>query len=146
MDDLFPELKPDIPPAAPGAAGKRSGPDLADLAGHLAGLSRHKVFIGASSWKYPGWVGQLYNRERYVYRGRFAETRFERECLREYAATFRTVCVDAAYYTFPSAKHLDGLMGQVDAGFQFTFKVTDAITVRKFPNLPRFGQIGRAHV
>jgi hypothetical protein len=31
-----------------------------------------------------------------VYRGKVAKTRFERECLSEYAEVFKTVCVDAA--------------------------------------------------
>ena len=51
---------------------------------------------------------------------------------------FKTVCVDAAYYSFRSEKYLDGLVEQVPSDFQFGFKVTDEITVRKFPNLPRF--------
>jgi uncharacterized protein YecE (DUF72 family) len=59
------------------------------------------VFIGTSSWKYQGWFGQLYDRARYEYRGRFAEARFNSECLGEYSEVFKTVCVDAAYYTFP---------------------------------------------
>jgi uncharacterized protein YecE (DUF72 family) len=52
---------------------------------------------------------------------------------------FKTVCVDAAYYTFPSDKYLAGLVEKVPPDFQFGFKVTDEITVRKFPNLDRFG-------
>jgi len=52
---------------------------------------------------------------------------------------FKTVCVDAAYYTFPSVKYLEGLAAQVPSDFQFAFKVTDAITLKRFPNLPRFG-------
>lgn len=102
-------------------------------------LAARGVFLGTSSWKYPGWIGQLYTHDRYVYRGRYAETRFERQCLAEYAEVFPTVCVDAAYYQFPSERQLTGLAEQVPAGFQFTFKVTDEITIRKFPNLPRFG-------
>jgi uncharacterized protein YecE (DUF72 family) len=97
------------------------------------------VFIGTSSWKYQGWLNQLYTPARYEYRGKVAATRFERSCLAEYAEVFKTVCVDAAYYTFPSEKYLDGLVAQVPSDFQFGFKVTDEITVRKFPNLPRFG-------
>ena len=31
-------------------------------------------------------------------------------------------------------------MAQVPVDFQFGFKVTDQITIKKFPNLPRFGQ------
>lgn len=104
-----------------------------------AALARAGVFIGTSSWKYPGWLGQLYREATYHYRGRFAETRFDRECLREYAEVFGTVCVDAAYYRYPDARFLDGLVGKVPGSFQFTFKVTDEITVKRFPNLPRFG-------
>jgi hypothetical protein len=59
-----------------------------------------------------GWLGTLYDRARYEYRGKFAQTRFKRECLREYAETFKTVCVDAAYYTFPSTQYLEGMVNQ----------------------------------
>ena len=76
---------------------------------------------------------------RYEYRGKVARTRFQRECLAEYAEIFKTVCVDAANYTFPSRKYLAGMASQVPPDFQFAFKVTDEITVRKFTNLPRFG-------
>jgi uncharacterized protein YecE (DUF72 family) len=102
-------------------------------------LAAHGIFIGTSSWKYEGWLGQLYTPQRYDYRGKVARTRFERQCLREYAEVFKTVCVDAAYYDFPKRDRLLGLAEQVPEDFRFGFKVTDAITVRKFPNLARFG-------
>ena len=35
----------------------------------LATLAAAGVFLGTSSWKYPGWLGQLYTRDRYVWRG-----------------------------------------------------------------------------
>lgn len=104
-----------------------------------AELAAKGIYVGTSSWKYPGWFNQLYTPSRYEYRGKIATTRFERSCLAEYAEVFKTVCVDAAYYTFPSEKYLDGLVSQVPSDFQFGFKVTDEITVKKFPNLPRFG-------
>ena len=97
------------------------------------------MFIGTSSWKYSGWCGLLYDEARYVYRGKFAESRFEKNCLPEYAEVFKTVCVDAAYYKFPSERYLEGLVSQVPNDFQFTFKVTDHITIKKYTNLPRFG-------
>ncbi len=105
----------------------------------LATLAARGIYLGTSSWKYPGWRGQLYTDDAYTYRGRFSETRFERQCLTEYARVFKTVCVDAAYYKFPDHRYLGGLVDQVPADFRFAFKVTDEITVRKFPNLPRFG-------
>jgi uncharacterized protein YecE (DUF72 family) len=104
--------------------------------GHLAGRG---VYLGTSSWKYPGWAGQLYSPERYAYRGKFAKTRFERDCLAEYAEVFKTVSVDAAYYDFPRREFLEKLAAQVPDDFRFAIKVTDAITLKRFPNLPRFG-------
>jgi len=113
--------------------------DREQMKAKAAELAAKGVFVGTSSWKYEGWLSQLYTPARYEYRGKVAVARFERSCLGEYAEVFKTVCVDAAYYTFPSEKYLDGLVAQVPSDFQFGFKVTDEITVRKFPNLPRFG-------
>jgi uncharacterized protein YecE (DUF72 family) len=105
----------------------------------VATLAAEGVFIGTSSWKYPGWRGMLYDESRYLYRGKFAESRFEKHCLAEYAGVFKTVCVDAAYYKFPDARLLEGLVAQVPPDFQFALKVTDDITIKRFANLPRFG-------
>ena len=114
-------------------------PLRARLSRIAAVLAADGIFIGTSSWKYAGWRGRLYDEQRYCYRGKFAETRFERDCLAEYAEVFKTVCVDAAYYQFPSAKYLEGLVSKVPADFRFGFKVTDDITLKRFTNLPRFG-------
>jgi uncharacterized protein YecE (DUF72 family) len=105
-----------------------------------ADMAGQGVFVGTSSWKYTGWCGSLYDCDRYEYRGRFAQSRFNRNCLAEYAEVFKTVCVDAAYYTFPTEKYLEGLAEQVPGDFRFGFKVTDAITIKNFPNLDRFGE------
>jgi uncharacterized protein YecE (DUF72 family) len=59
--------------------------------------------------------------------------------LGEYAQTFRSVCVDAGYYRFPSEKYLGDLAAQVPSEFQFGFKVTEDITIKRFPNLPKHG-------
>jgi uncharacterized protein YecE (DUF72 family) len=111
-----------------------------DLADRAASLAAQGVFIGTSSWKYPGWNGMLYTPSRYEYRGKFAQTRFNRESLREYAEVFKTVCVDAAYYNFPSQQYLEGMVDQTPDDFMFGLKVTDAITIKKFPKLDRFGE------
>lgn len=103
-------------------------------------LASQGVFMGTSSWKYPGWRGQIYDEARYVWRGKFSKKRFEQNCLTEYAEVFSTVCVDGAYYQFPDRRHLEDFASAVPAGFRFMFKVTDEITIKTFPNLPRFGQ------
>jgi uncharacterized protein YecE (DUF72 family) len=105
----------------------------------LSRLAAEGVFLGTSSWKYPGWLGYLYSEERYVTRNKFSKAKFEAGCLAEYAEVFSTVGVDAAYYTFPSRRWLESLASQVPATFRFAFKVTDAITLKRFPKLPRFG-------
>src|SRR5207245_11785254 len=63
-----------------------------------------------------------------------------RDCLAEYAEVVKTVCLDAAYYTVPSQKYLEAMVNQTPDDFVFGLKVPDAITIKKFPNLPRFGQ------
>ena len=55
-------------------------------------LAAKGVFIGTSSLEIAsGWRGMLYDESRYVYRGKFALSRFGRSnCLTEYAEVFKT--------------------------------------------------------
>jgi uncharacterized protein YecE (DUF72 family) len=105
----------------------------------LAALARQKIWIGTSSWKYQGWLGQIYDRQNYLTRGRFSKARFEAECLREYASIFPTVCGDFAFYQFPEPGFWERLFSQVPVGFRFAFKVPEQITVKVFPTHPRYG-------
>jgi hypothetical protein len=50
----------------------------------LTDLASKGVYVGTSSWKYEGWLGQLYTPSLYEYRGKVAKTRFDRDCLAEY--------------------------------------------------------------
>jgi len=109
-------------------------------------LAARGVYVGTSSWKYEGWINQLYTPERYAYRGGLARSRFDRSCLGEYAQVFKTVCVDAAYYAFPGRTFLQRMADQAPEDFLFGLKVTDTITIKKFPNLERFGdRAGKAN-
>jgi uncharacterized protein YecE (DUF72 family) len=120
--------------------------DRDQLAGKLRALAARGVYLGTSSWKYPGWFGSIYERDRYVWRGRFSESRFERNCLAEFAQTFSAVSVDASYYQFFKPQTLADLAAQVPDGFQFAFKVCGDITLKRFPALPRFGaRAGKAN-
>ena len=116
-------------------------PTLADeLRPLVAEAAAGGVMLGTSSWKYPGWIGLLYDAARYEVRGRFSQAKFERECLTEYASVFPTVCVDAAYYRFPPREWLEELADQVPPGFRFGFKATSEVTVKQFPRHPRYGE------
>ncbi|MEP6672123.1 MAG: hypothetical protein ABJF10_23370 [Chthoniobacter sp.] len=88
-DDLF---------STPEPSPKIGEYDLATYRQLLAQLAAHGLTIGTSSWKYPGWNGLIYDEARYHYRGQFARTRFEQDCLTEYAETFSSVCVDPGYF------------------------------------------------
>jgi len=113
--------------------------DRAGLRDKLAALAAEDVWIGTSSWKYPGWIGQVYTRSRYSQRGRFSEKRFEAECLREYAGTFPIVCGDFSFYQFPSEAFWQRLFGTAPAPLKFAFKVPEEITVKIFRMHPRYG-------
>jgi uncharacterized protein YecE (DUF72 family) len=113
--------------------------DRAALAEKLRALARQQIYIGGSSWKYEGWLGQIYSRERYLSRGKFSRKAFESDCLREYAETFPIVCGDFAFYQFPTEEFWRKLFAQTPAGFQFAFKVPEQITCKVFPSHARYG-------
>jgi uncharacterized protein YecE (DUF72 family) len=118
--------------------------DSAVLRSRLAGLAGDRIYLGCSSWKYEGWLGQIYTPANYLSRGRFSKKVFEAECLREYAGIFPTVCGDFAFYQFPNDGFWQRLFAQTPAGFQFAFKVPEQITCKLFPNHPRYGAQGGA--
>jgi uncharacterized protein YecE (DUF72 family) len=113
--------------------------DREGLAARLHRLAAEGVYIGTSSWKYEGWIGQVYSRERYLARGRFSRQRFEAECLREYAETFPAVCGDFAFYQFPTEQFWRKLFASTPPDFQFAFKVPEQITCNVFPSHERYG-------
>ena len=99
--------------------------DRARLSAKLAALASENIFIGTSSWKYEGWIGQIYSRSRYLARGKFSQTRFQAECLREYASTFPIVCGDFSFYQFPPEAYWQRLFGSAPASLQYAFKVPE---------------------
>jgi uncharacterized protein YecE (DUF72 family) len=114
------------------------------LADRLRALAAQNIYIGGSSWKYEGWLGQIYSRERYLTRGRFSKKLFEAECLREYSEVFPTVCGDFAFYQFPTEEFWSKLFARAPEHFRFAFKVPEQITCKVFPAHARYGaQAGR---
>ena len=112
------------------------------LADSLTRLARERIYLGGSSWKYEGWLDQIYTRANYLSRGKFSKKIFEAECLREYAGVFPTVCGDFAFYQFPGEEFWQRLFRQTPPGFQFAFKVPEQITCKVFPSHPRYGAQG----
>ncbi|MGE5648045.1 MAG: DUF72 domain-containing protein [Acidobacteriota bacterium] len=116
--------------------------DRERLAGRLRALAERGIFVGTSSWKYPGWAGQIYTRDRYLTHGGFSLKRFEAECLAEYASTFPVVCGDFTFYQFPSEQQWRRLFASAPAALGFAFKVPEQITAKIFPTHPRYGARG----
>jgi uncharacterized protein YecE (DUF72 family) len=113
--------------------------DRAGLAARLRALAAGKIWIGTSSWKYEGWLDQIYTRERYLTRGKLSRKRFETECLAEYAETFPIVCGDFSFYQFPSPEYWRRLFASAPAGLLFALKAPEEVTVEVFPKHPRYG-------
>ena len=124
------ELNPGVPATFP-------RDHFASVVAHLAA---QQIFIGTSSWKYEGWLDLIYTKERYLTRGKFSSAKFEKTCLAEYSQTLKTVCLDAGFYQFPTAKWMDTIFAQVPDDFRLSIKVTEDLTIRKFPLLPRYGK------
>jgi uncharacterized protein YecE (DUF72 family) len=91
------------------------------------------ISFGSSSWKYPGWKGMVYN---LPYPSKKV---FDQECIAEYSRIFPTVCADFALYDFPDPAKMQLLHDLTTEDFTVSLKVTDRITIKRYPNLPRHG-------
>jgi uncharacterized protein YecE (DUF72 family) len=100
----------------------------------LQKLASKQIFIGTSSWKYPGWKDWFY-RKTYKSVKAFNET-----CLEEYATLFSAVGVDHTYYAWPTEKLFLKYAEQTPAHFRFSLKATERCTVFQFPKFPRYGK------
>lgn len=114
-------------------------PPPSKLALRLKELRECNIWIGTSSWKYEGWLGQIYTPERYLTRGRFSKKKFNETCLEEYAETFPIVCGDFSFYQFPPEDYWCKLFSSSPNSLRFAFKVPEDITVHVFPALERYG-------
>jgi len=131
--DLFEAIAQDKPEKPVPPAGATLSAYVEKNGERLRRWAGRGIYFGSSSWKYPGWKGQVYTRS---YSSKKA---FDRECLAEYAQLFPTVCADFALYDFPSAEQMRSMAEQTPEGFTVSLKVTDRITVRRYPQLPRHG-------
>ncbi len=100
----------------------------------LEKLRSLSIFLGTSSWKYPGWTGLVYKKPF------SSEKLFKEECLKEYSEQFFTVGVDHTYYAFPTQSQMERYFNQTPDTFRFVLKATEESTVLKFPKLPRYGK------
>jgi uncharacterized protein YecE (DUF72 family) len=97
----------------------------------LKELEKQGIYIGTSSWKYEGWIGQVYNKDYSGPRSKVQKKTFQDECLSEFATIFPTVCFDGGFWRFPEPKQLTKYAAQVPDDFRFAIKVTNSISERR---------------
>jgi len=129
---------PDEGSASPASSDRKVFEYVVRNGERLRRWATRRIYFGGSSWKYPGWKGMVYNR---AYPSKKA---FEQECLAEYSELFPTVCADFALYDFPDPERMQIIHDQTANEFKLSLKVTDRITIKRYPNLARHGaQAGR---
>ena len=111
------------------------------LTARLSKLAAEGILIGTSSWKYEGWLGQLYTPERYNTRGKLSHKKFEESCLAEYGEIFPVVCGDFSFYQFPTPAFWQRLFTS-SPSLRFAFKVPEELTARQWPSHARYGARG----
>jgi hypothetical protein len=83
------------------------------------------IFLGTSTWTFPGWRGT-------IYKGEYKSDRdFSRRCVEEYAAIpwFRTACIDSLFYNPPSPTTLRRYATQVpESGVTHCFTHWNSMT------------------
>ena len=104
--------------------------EVAALGAHLP----QGVFLGTSSWTFPGWQGLVYDTKA-------PAARLAREGLAAYAQhpVLRTVGVDRTFYGPVGAPVLSGYADQVPEGFRFLVKAHEVLTMARYPEHARYG-------
>lgn len=116
----------DADPAWAGVQPAAPDPALTALAGELQARHGNRLFLGTSSWHFPGWAGQVWDRA-------WPEARLSRDGLPAYAAhpLLRTVSLDRAFYRalgVDEARRLADQARRVAPGFRFVVKAPAALT------------------
>jgi uncharacterized protein YecE (DUF72 family) len=96
----------------------------------------NNIYLGTSTWAFPGWKGVVYTRD---YK---SERDFNQRCLEEYATVpwFRTMCIDSLFYNPPSPSTLERYAEQTPDHFRWVSKVWERITIHSYPRHARYGQ------
>ena len=113
--------------------------DREGLAAKIRRLSQRKIFIGTSSWRYEGWMGQVYTPERYFTRGRFSKKKFHEESIQEYAETFPIVGGDFSFYSIPERSFWKKVFAGAPRHLKWDLKVPEDFTTKQFSKQPRYG-------
>jgi uncharacterized protein YecE (DUF72 family) len=120
---LFPDSRDTDGPSLARVQPAVISPEIARISADLAHLGQGRLFMGTSSWHFPGWSGLVWARPH-------PQATLSRCGLSAYARhpLFRTVSLDRAFYRALDALAYARLAKQVPAGFAFVVKAPAAVT------------------
>ncbi len=133
--DLFTGAPVESPPSARARRSEPVGPaPLDERVRALGERLPQGVFLGTSSWTFPGWAGIVYDRE-------VPATRLSHDGLSAYAQhpVLRTVGIDRTFYGPVSAATFADYAERVPEGFRFLVKAHEACTLARWPTHERYG-------
>ena len=116
QNSLFPE-----PNKQAASKVRAATPDAAVI--ELAGSMPANVYLGTSSWSYPGWAGSVWD-------GDYSESTLSRYGLAAYSQhpLLRAVSIDRGFYRPLSAAQFAVYAAQVPAEFRFVVKAPSLVT------------------
>jgi uncharacterized protein YecE (DUF72 family) len=122
--------------ARPGR-GRRGGVEAALPSEEIRELAERLpsgIYMGGSTWSFPGWAGLVYGREH-------SEAELAKAGLAAYARypLFRAAGIDRTFYRPVPAETFARYAADVPEDFRFLVKAHEAITVPQLPDHPRYG-------
>ncbi|MEW6743642.1 MAG: DUF72 domain-containing protein [Planctomycetota bacterium] len=92
------------------------------------------LFLGTSSWSFPGWAGLVYDRGA-------TESELARDGLQAYAQhpLFRAAGIDRTYYVPIGARVFAGYAAAVPDTFRFLVKAHEDCVIARYPHSRRYG-------
>jgi uncharacterized protein YecE (DUF72 family) len=104
-------------------------PELEEMAAALP----EQLYMGTSSWSFPGWQG-------IVYAEKLSKERLSRQGLEAYSKhpLLRAASIDRTYYAPVTAQVFADYAGQVPDGFRFVVKAHELCTLPRFPRMERY--------
>ncbi len=133
--DLFTGAPVETPPSSRARRAEPVGPAPVSAGVEVLGERLPRgVYLGTSSWTFPGWAGIVYDRE-------VAATRLSHEGLAAYAQhpVLRTVGIDRTFYGPVSAATFADYAERVPEDFRFLVKAHEACTLARWPHHERYG-------
>lgn len=125
------ELGPVVAPRASRVEPAAASDELHALAARLP----PRVYLGTSSWSFPGWEGLVYARA-------YGRTVLARQGLWAYARQplLRAVGLDRSFYGPVDPAALADYAAAVPEGFRFLAKAHEVLTLARFPAHRRYGE------